>query len=567
MFEVCCWIFSAMCMAVILGVLVHWDGKGVPNWKGMTLNSFISVLSGFCRAALLVPTAEALGQLKWNWFSRKPRKMMDFELLDSASRGPWGSFVLLARTKGITLHSVGAAIILLALPLDLFFQQIVAYPTVWVKTPYNSTLARSTVYQPPATVATWQGGKQIFGDQILYSVYQSYFLRDPVATTYNPGCPTSNCTFEPFDTLAVCSSCVDAKPNLQFGCQTATGDWLPDVAPADVSPNVTSCGWFFNTPGAIPQLMTGYWINQSQPQDALATRILPLTDVLSNSPLVPGGSINFKSIQNPITDFLLASTPSGIAGAYKNETPVVSECVLSWCVQTIEASFSFGNYSENITKEVQLNTNDADNAWSTHPNFYRPQYSLTLDDNHGSTGKTEYGLNNMTALMSHLAVMEWFPSCWYARDQDSLSFKSQWDHDPPLVYPGSANPWGVTKNVSEVLSSLAKSLTNTIRITKNDDTQELSLVNGTSWKQETHVRLRWAWFSVPFFLLLFSLIFLVSVVTDTRRHDAKVGVWKTSALATLFNGLGDEIQDTIGPKVRIGDARTRAKNMEVHLDD
>jgi Protein of unknown function (DUF3176) len=102
MFEILCWVFSAICMAVIMGVLVGYNGKAVPHWKmGLTLNSFVSVLSGFGRAALLVPTAEALGQLKWNWFTKQPRRMMDFELLDSASRGPWGSFVLLARTKGM----------------------------------------------------------------------------------------------------------------------------------------------------------------------------------------------------------------------------------------------------------------------------------------------------------------------------------------------------------------------------------------------------------------------------------------------------------------------------------
>jgi hypothetical protein len=89
-------------MIIILSVLAHFDGKEIPQWKlGITINAFISILSGFAKSALLLPTAEALGQLKWNWFSKKPRTMMDFEVLDSASRGPWGSFVLLARTKGM----------------------------------------------------------------------------------------------------------------------------------------------------------------------------------------------------------------------------------------------------------------------------------------------------------------------------------------------------------------------------------------------------------------------------------------------------------------------------------
>jgi hypothetical protein len=99
--EILSWCFSSICMIIIAIVLIKFDGKQLPQWHlGITINAFISIFSGFAKSALLLPTAEALGQLKWNWF-RKEKKMMDFEILDSASRGPWGSFVLLSRTKGM----------------------------------------------------------------------------------------------------------------------------------------------------------------------------------------------------------------------------------------------------------------------------------------------------------------------------------------------------------------------------------------------------------------------------------------------------------------------------------
>jgi hypothetical protein len=64
--EIVSWCFSAMCMAAIVGVLSFYDGRELPQWKlGITLNGFISVFSGFAKAALLLPTTEALGQLKW----------------------------------------------------------------------------------------------------------------------------------------------------------------------------------------------------------------------------------------------------------------------------------------------------------------------------------------------------------------------------------------------------------------------------------------------------------------------------------------------------------------------
>jgi len=99
--EMISWIFSALCMTTIIGVLWFLDGKQLPAWKlGITLNGFISVFSNLARVSLILPTAEALGQLKWNWFRKESKTMLDFEILDSASRGPWGAFALLLRTRG-----------------------------------------------------------------------------------------------------------------------------------------------------------------------------------------------------------------------------------------------------------------------------------------------------------------------------------------------------------------------------------------------------------------------------------------------------------------------------------
>ena len=100
--EIIAWCFSAACMATIVGVLRAYNGSSPPHWRlGLSLNAMIAVLSGFARSALMLSTAEALGQLKWNWFRKAPRSMLDFERLDMASRGPWGSLLLLMRLRGL----------------------------------------------------------------------------------------------------------------------------------------------------------------------------------------------------------------------------------------------------------------------------------------------------------------------------------------------------------------------------------------------------------------------------------------------------------------------------------
>lgn len=99
LWELLSWVISALCMGTIALILLLSDNRPVGS-NDVTLNSIISVLSGVAKAALLLPTAEALGQLKWSWFWRDTKKVEDFEAFDSASRGPWGSLMLLLKTKG-----------------------------------------------------------------------------------------------------------------------------------------------------------------------------------------------------------------------------------------------------------------------------------------------------------------------------------------------------------------------------------------------------------------------------------------------------------------------------------
>ena len=97
--EILSWLFSALCFCTIIAVLFYYDGRRLPQWPmGLTLNGFISVFSGLAKSALLLPTCEAVGQLKWNWFREEPRSLIDFEVMDAASRGPWGAILLLWRS-------------------------------------------------------------------------------------------------------------------------------------------------------------------------------------------------------------------------------------------------------------------------------------------------------------------------------------------------------------------------------------------------------------------------------------------------------------------------------------
>jgi hypothetical protein len=181
--EVISWLFSAVCMAAVIGVLIHLKDEPLTKWTlaektGLTLNAYISILSKMAGAALILPVSEALGQLKWSWFLEHSKQMWDFEIFDNASRGPWGSLLLLIRTKMRALAAVGALIMLCSLALDPFFQQVVDFPDRWALQNTFSAIPRVINYDPPYLPEYFNGFETTVYDQALEPVVQQFFYEN-----------------------------------------------------------------------------------------------------------------------------------------------------------------------------------------------------------------------------------------------------------------------------------------------------------------------------------------------------------------------------------------------------
>jgi hypothetical protein len=191
------------------------------------------------------------------------------------------------------------------------------------------TIPRALVFDPPDGLFSVNGSQRLQNPRDITAFSEPFFIGNGNVPQLVQNCPTSNCTWEPFDTLAVCSRCQDMSQDLQWGCATGPADWLSNVTLADDSyPNVTACGYWFYQDGETV-LMSGHVISaDGTPGEALETRIFPLTNPnpFSRQPIF-GGSLNFKDVRNPILDFLVTGTPSGSAGVYANRTPTLNECV------------------------------------------------------------------------------------------------------------------------------------------------------------------------------------------------------------------------------------------------
>lgn len=91
---------SVSCTVVIVAVLYAFQDRALSSWQfvfQVSLNSFVSILSGLSRTSLLVSVASCISQLKWIHFAKSPASLYRMETFDLASRGPWGALMLLWR--------------------------------------------------------------------------------------------------------------------------------------------------------------------------------------------------------------------------------------------------------------------------------------------------------------------------------------------------------------------------------------------------------------------------------------------------------------------------------------
>lgn len=156
-------------------------------------------------------------------FKSRQRKLIDFDIVDKASRGPLGCIELMWHTKGGTLLSIGALTVIAAIAFDPFTQQVVQYGSKSIchassqaRLPRAQRYSQGLEFDLQATDGIFSGFHQkhmwIYPDfsmqsAVLYGLSQ---LLEKVTQQLAFSCPSQNCSWTTsYDSLAVCSRCED----------------------------------------------------------------------------------------------------------------------------------------------------------------------------------------------------------------------------------------------------------------------------------------------------------------------------------------------------------------------
>ncbi|KAL4874723.1 hypothetical protein BJY04DRAFT_233338 [Aspergillus karnatakaensis] len=581
-------ILSIGTIIAIAIILNHYDGKPQPDWQGISLNSLIAWLSTLSKACLLFCLTESIGQLKWAWFSSMRRPVSDLKVFDSASRGGvYGSLELLWRVKGRHLAAFGSLAVILSLAFDPFIQNLLHYVPDTIESPSQSAFLQSTSRYDVAGPVIGAGFHYV--DPILKgNIYNSLLNPNSSESWAVPSytCPTGNCTWDPFMTLAVRPLCTDVTDRLNKTCTTDA-----------TYPDIRTCTASLGSQGQGPSA----WYRDG----GSATQAMDVTPTTTNA-------LVYNNTVFPVIQYVLAldsnTTPDAtwdVASLVNNQTIFqATECALQLTILTIQATVTNGVYTETTLSEwSEIETPNATQRASYQVILSPPQdQSPGVAETEGASNRT-FGISyeawsSITAFLNSIfagSVNAASGHFGFSAPNETSGLYATSDVLGALFYGSFRNssvPFLTVQGQEEVSSAstctdqltcaihnVAAAMSKTFRDTAFTSSSAASngdqaLIQGKAFIVVPFVKVVWEWLILPLCVWALTLCVWIAAVVRTRRGG--LYKWTNNPLPLLFLYRGQaetpagagvsQVQGRVWRKWTEGDLDSGAKRVNVRLE-
>ncbi|KAI1735145.1 hypothetical protein F4680DRAFT_470214 [Xylaria scruposa] len=505
-------ILSIASLLVLFILLSKSNGQPLQSWSlPIQPNSLIAVLTTVAKTSMMVPVASCLSQLKWRHFMHRPGPLNQFQVIDDASRGPWGSFIFLINGFKIRafLPLSLAFVTVVGLGFEPSAQQILDFPErMSILTNVSAEVGIATDYLSKAfDTITVTADRFRLQSSIIDAISGAVF--EP-----NFNCPSDYCIWKDFTTLGICS----AYKNLTSEVRRSCGN------PKAV---LFNCTYIF--PNERSSTFAG--------------------NITFGNLDYRGGAESFQSWFTQKHD----ENESGILNAVKvtkyvyHELPVTESYFARfyWCAQTfrnVTATPRQLSYESIDVEELQLIVDEAAVV---------------------GTGPT------------HLSDIFSSPSAGTNFTIDAISVSTLMDYLESLLTQAALNiyQYDITSlvNLAEYLNTtdfqnfttnLATALSNEIRSTNPGDNKNATTLHGNAYNREIYIHVRWGWAILPTAAVLITSILLASAILMNAKHP----LFKSSGLALLFHGLDHNwVNVHIDQPETAETVEYAAKGMRVHL--
>ncbi|KAH8812616.1 hypothetical protein F5884DRAFT_843803 [Xylogone sp. PMI_703] len=539
MHEVICWICGLCFFIAAVIVLRVLDHRPLPDLRfGITPNAIVGLLATFAQAFLLVPVSSAIGQIKW--LQAYPKKPMDnFRIIDESSRGPWGSFLLLVHQKGGLIGSFGAFVTIVALGFNTFFQQALNYGIVY---PYSDDASIPIAQYMNGTGTASIGNRGSVGgvDTTLPAApYIALFSppHTPFTAAATTRCGTGNCTWDSYQTLSICNTCENLTSKLKM-----TKVHIVTDNAVNTSYNTD----YYTLPNGFG--LTGIQPGQLDTAFEFFTSNAMLNTTTTYSPIHSTGSSGLMSV------FAVGASPGTIpaqpdsnytAGSMTGSPfalPIAFECLLQFCVRSMQAEFVNGTLFETEVSNWTDQSQPPPDLLGNDPDItLQPPGSPTA---FVATGDALYGTRNwLFQLLIGNATNSHSPTGW---NIEALGYSSD-----------LMQAFYLAMNSSETaFPDLMDNLANRLSLSLRELSYQPSPVLGKAFSSTSHAVVTWPWLILPIFELVASLVFFIAVILETRKKG--LVPWTNNILAYFFHGLDGrppnrharESQDAMEDKAR-----------------
>lgn len=357
----------------------------------------------------------------------------------------------------------------------------------------------------------------------------SGLISSPIISLPNPpfSCPSGNCTWDPFATLALGAQCVDFDSSIRIGCNpnqhdVSSGVTVDDCVFSVADPDDTYTQSFLNGTDnrTVMKINVG---NATITREPTLTEFAPL-DIGDKN----GGLALVQWIK--VTDNLYRPADPHM-GTYlqQNTTFEARRCLIYVSVRIISARVDGGSYSETVLNEIVHADNASETVFEDGPGF---QFHLNDDAaSHGVRATLTLPQPGRKMLASEM-INEMFVNKLVNATQGA---GTEGPEIGRMLY--------ISDNTTLSLEHMAHYLTVALRAndtvllqkkTGNSSTIAPSqAVNGTVWVQDIFVRVRWEFLSLPALVLALTAVFLV--ITVVKSHPESIGLWKSNPLTLLLH--------------------------------
>jgi len=371
-------------------------------------------------------------------------------------------------------------------------------------------------------------------------VYNGLFAENNNPTAaLSVNCPTGNCTWPQFDTLAVCYYCDDMTTYMSRYCPNNGTD----------NGNTTDCGWILPNGAALDGSEEVFSMTSQFPSffgDMPHTTIMKLT-------------------------FMGTEAQNGAAGSLN---PWALQCTLQVCVQTLESGVINGALSENVTA-THLNGTvvDMSRAGGDYNVYITPNASASAAPD-GQNTTYVMGMGSLLGMQSWFSTI--FANGSASRNPSYLNKTITEDtlivnltvgissgetfFDTDVVTAFYWNYYEYASGLSMLMQDLATSMTVSLRSFNG-----AVPAAGTALRDETFVHVRWGFIALPVLVVILTALFLAAMMWRSRRSGA--GLWKSSALAMLLHGVDEETRREFSGAENLQQEERVAKGVMVQLDN